>query len=58
MSQENPDDKNAGNMEEEDIKVQIFGALVIGPSGSGKSTLCDGFDQFFTALKRKHAIIN
>ena len=32
--------------------------FVIGPSGSGKSTLCDGFDQFFTSIKRKYAIIN
>ncbi|KAL1311768.1 hypothetical protein AAFC00_001854 [Neodothiora populina] len=35
-----------------------FAQLVIGPPGSGKSTYCDGMQQFFTAVKRKVAVVN
>ncbi|KAF8820410.1 putative ATP binding protein [Cardiosporidium cionae] len=35
-----------------------YGQFVIGPPGAGKTTYCHGMQQMFTALNRKHAIIN
>lgn len=35
-----------------------YGIFVVGPSGSGKTTFCNAMHQFFTAIQRKHIMIN
>lgn len=39
-------------------QISGFGVLVLGPSGSGKTTFCNGLGQFFTAIHRKHVLVN
>ena len=42
----------------ENNKKYAYGVVVIGPSGSGKTTFCYALSQFFTAIQRKHVIVN
>ncbi|KRX01839.1 P-loop containing nucleoside triphosphate hydrolase [Pseudocohnilembus persalinus] len=46
-------------MNEQKSKLPIYyGVMTIGPSGSGKSTFCNGLQQFFEQVGRKHLVIN
>ena len=38
--------------------MAAYGQLVVGPPGSGKTTYCRGLAQLFSAIERKHGIVN
>ena len=44
--------------DKEEQCIYSYGVLVLGPSGSGKTTFCNALSQFFTAVQRKHLVIN